>query len=206
MSTGRSPIDEVDELYSRAEQRVLVRRRSEAPEHFISQLYEDLIQAIELLEKGANHYPRDKFDETSLTKQIVDRMACFGYAITAESDSRGHVDVTVTSHRKTVTWLGEAKIHKDYGWLHKGLEQLVGRYTTGRHADAALLIYIYNKNAATVLDSWSTKIKEEKLCELVGEPSKRERTTFNSTHAHPSWGVPLLVRHLGISLYYNPKV
>lgn len=206
MPEESSTLEDLQDLYSRDELRALLRRRSDCRELFIPQLYQDLNLVAGTMEMSANCYPRSNFNETSLTKQIVDRLQFCGYAIGAETDSRGHVDITVTSHRKSIIWLGEAKIHSDYEWLHHGLQQLVQRYTTGRHDDAGMLIYIYNKDAGSVLDEWSRRVAAENLCDLIELPSARQRTGFSSKHKHPAWGNPVTVQHLGVALYFQPPV
>ena len=126
-----------------------------------------------------------------------------GLSVTRETNSNGHVDITVTADhcspmRKK---LAEAKIYDGPEYHLRGLEQLLGRYTTGRECRGMLITYFRKKNIAGLI----TKLREKMDSEL---PLSQQGTTsdhpikwsFLSEHAH-SCGDNLEVGHFGCNLY-----
>lgn len=169
---------------------------------FVDRLYSELNAIIRNIEETAAVRQTD--GEDRLTLDIVLNLRRAGYTVSHDAYVNGHADISVT--QDNFRWLGEAKEHRDYEWLFKGLRQLLSRYATGREDGSALLVYIKNKDAANVLAEWRKRLTETKECELqsTNDSSTGEKLVFWSTHKHNGSGLPIKTKHLGISLYFQP--
>jgi hypothetical protein len=111
----------------------------------------------------------------------------------------------VIEGRDNFLWLGEAKIHQSYDWLLKGFQQLDTRYSTALPGQdvGGLIIYCKQPRVDRVMNRWADYLQEHRqdvsVTECVSHPLVRR-----STHAHASTGLMFKIRHVPISLYFDP--
>ena len=171
-------------------------------EEFVSRLYAEIKRIVEHLESTAH----DKQDdgEDKLTRYVVGLLNQTGYQATHDQDQKGHTDLIVCSG--DYKWLSEAKRHSDYDWLFHGLQQLQ-TYATGREAGYGLLIYIFNQNASAVMDEWRRRLtqSENNHTKCIKDGDGNESLTFWSIHEHQASGTDMNTKHIGVSLYCQPR-
>jgi hypothetical protein len=118
------------------------------------------------------------------------------------------VDLTVEKVRKNWLWTAEAKIFTSLSKVEQGFKQLTTRYSPGNmeEAKAGMIIYILTKNAADKIDSWKKHLERLGDTSLSTAPcSTRPKLAFYSTHDHQDSGLPLNVRHIGVTLHFKPQ-
>jgi len=203
----RTRLDELIELYGTSDVRALLARKMpESKDEFISQLYQDLKTAIDGLERSAHLLQGES--ENGLRTRLLRELRCFGYDARPEADERGHSDLLVEGHHLGVVWIGEAKKHGEYAWLSKGMKQLHTRYTTGRHADMALLVFVFGSDASGVMQEWRRRLVDTRVCGLVDGSCTSDlddELRFDSTHIHVGSGLQVVTRHFFAALYYRPE-
>lgn len=165
-----------------------------------------LAQAVSKLEQNSKNF--QKLDEVGLTGALALALSIPGLTVTQESNSNGHVDLTieadhcVPSRRK----LGEAKIYKGPAYHLGGLEQLLGRYSTGREGRGLLIAYVHDKNIAGLMRKVRSTMDIDLPCKQQGQTVDHLlRWSFISTHAH-SCGENLQVSHIGCNLFVEPDL
>jgi hypothetical protein len=143
--------------------------------------------------------------EVELTAVLVAALSVPGISVTQESHSNGHVDVTISLNYASPAQirLGEAKLYDGYAYHVKGLQQLIGRYTSGRCGRGLMFIYYRRKYIETVI----RRLREEMDANLPLSQSTKTtdgslKWSFLSKHQHSS-GSPLEVVHYGCNMY-NP--
>jgi hypothetical protein len=188
------------------------RLRSIAPE------YIDLVTAatdaqfenafVAILEKKLAALERSKREyqevgEVGLTAFLVAALSVPGLTASQEMHSAGHVDITVEAdhcvpmRRK----LGEAKIYKGPAYHEKGLEQLLGRYTTGREGHGLLIVYFRNPDIAGLVKKLRKTLDADLPLRQKGATSDHVlKWSFSSVHGH-SCGEDLQVDHVGCNLH-----
>lgn len=198
-----SPTDSLENLVEQ------IRRK--APEYldlFTAKTEEEFERAfLPILERAVAGLEANKtnfvnLDEVGLSGVLALALSIPGLTVTQETHSNGHVDLTITadhcvpSRRK----LGEAKIYRGIEYHLKGLEQLLGRYTTGREGMGLLIEYFRNKNIAMLVRKLREKMDEEHPCQQQGETTDHGlQWSFLSVHTHSS-GENLSVGHIGCNL------
>jgi hypothetical protein len=81
------------------------------------------------------------------------------------------------------------------------LEQLLGRYTTGREGRGLLIVYVQNQGIAGLIKKLRDNMNEERPMQQKGETQDHIlKWSFISTHAH-SCGEDLQVGHIGCNLF-----
>ena len=143
--------------------------------------------------------------EEALTHELTKPFRTLGFRA-GEVMNNGHCDILIELDNKDWQWLGEAKKHKDYAYLHKGMNQLLKRYSDGdeNHDHGGMVIYISNVKGKDVIDDWKHYLQHELPCFQQMTPSKKRRDySFNSEHAHDS-GRTFHVKHIGIWLHHKP--
>ncbi|WP_276641346.1 hypothetical protein [Siccibacter turicensis] len=184
--------------------RFLRRLKCNSYDSFIEMLYIDLEAVIKLLEQAAALRQND--GEDRLSSEIINILFGFGYQSSHDSFINGHSDIVVMY--KKYTWIGEAKIHKDYNYLLEGFKQLCTRYSSGSEDDnqGALIFYVKGNNALDVVKKWKTHLQKEKFEDLTfSDCTSRKSLSFFSTHKHDKSGLDYKVRHLAIILGFNPQ-
>lgn len=159
-----------------------------------------LERAVAGLETNKTNFAN--LDEVGLSGVLALALSIPGLTVTQETHSNGHVDLTITadhcvpSRRK----LGEAKIYGGIEYHLKGLEQLLGRYTTGREGMGLLIEYFRNKNIAMLVRKLREKMDNEHPCQQQGDTTDHDlKWSFLSVHTHSS-GENLSVGHIGCNL------
>lgn len=172
---------------------------------FIDILYSDLTEALAIVQENPELRHNDKEDR--LTVEVVGILRGMGYDAAHERKIGGHTDISVRG-RNRFLWIGEAKIHDSYDYIFEGFQQLCTRYSTG-DADqdcGGLLIYITNKNAANVVSKWRERIAGYGVEDLkVLNCEERPDMVFFTTHKHERSGRTFKVKHIGVSIYFDPK-
>lgn len=181
------------------------------PSRILAETYDDFIKVLYLsIDKiiyqiQENPELRQNDSEDRLTVDVRDQLRCLGYDASHDSKIGGHTDLSV---RKGIfLWIGEAKIHSSYDYLWEGFLQLSTRYSTGdsNQKDGGLLIYIRNKDAASVVQKWKEYLKEKNLVSYSCKPCELRSPSFFSTHKHERSGQIFQVRHMPVILYFAPQ-
>jgi hypothetical protein len=123
--------------------------------------------------------------------------------VTRETHSNGHVDLTIEAEHCTPARrkLGEAKIYDGPAYHFKGLEQLLGRYSTGREGRGLLIVYVRKQDIAGLMKKLREKMDIDLPCQQQGKTADHIlKWSFLTTHAH-SCGENLEVSHIGCNLY-----
>lgn len=169
---------------------------------FISQLYDDLDDAIHDMETKKHFYQDAKWGEDELTSIIITFLK--GRLYDAEHDTQhgGHIDLLVKHQMGKFAWLGEAKIWDGPKYIHDGWVQLTERYGTGTLRDdyGGIIIFIKNGNSAKKFEDWqaylSTHVSDAEI------ETEQVPLRFRSTTVHPATALPYYVRHMAVSLYH----
>lgn len=167
--------------------------------------FEALLQkAVIGLETNKTNF--EHLDEEGLSAVLALALTMPGLAVTQETNSNGHVDLTIEaehcmpSRRK----LGEAKIYKGPAYHFDGVEQLLGRYTTGREGRGLLVVYFRTKGIGGLIPKLRSKMDQDCPCQQQGDTVDHQlKWSFISKHSH-SCGEILEVGHIGINLYIEP--
>ncbi len=172
-------------------------------DEFINQLYKDIDNIVFSKEENPELYEQDTEDR--ITIDIKNTLRILGYDASHEAKVGGHADLLVRKNK--FLWIGEAKIHHSYDYLWEGFQQLTTRYSTGdcNQKDGGLLIYIRNENAKNVMDSWQLHLSSKELPDYSSNPCLKRKLAFFSSHKHPRTGEQFRVKHIGMTLYFNPK-
>ncbi len=172
-------------------------------DEFIDELYKDIDNIVFSKEENPELYEQDTEDR--ITIDIKNTLRILGYDASHEAKVGGHADLLVRKNK--FLWIGEAKIHRSYDYLWQGFQQLTTRYSTGdcNQKDGGLLIYIRNENAKNVMDSWQLHLSSKELPDYSSNPCLKRKLAFFSSHKHQRTGEPFRVKHIGMTLYFNPK-
>lgn len=172
-------------------------------EEFYFSLDRLLEKAVIDLESNGKNFK--EVDEEGLTAALTMRITIPGLDATQETNSNGHVDITITardSYPARIV-LGEAKIYKGPVYHLKGLDQLINRYSTGRAHRGLLIEYYRERNITGLVAKLRKKMDDDHPCQQQGETRDHAvKWWFLSTHAHLS-GENLEVAHVGCNLYVD---
>ena len=142
-------------------------------------------------------------NEDQLTTLLLAPLLGAGFAGYHDANFGGHCDIYIEFDDERV-WLGEAKIHSDYGTLYGGFQQLAERYSTGLEGQdrGGFIVYIFNKNAGSVMKTW---------LEYLGANFDGLTSTYDvqslvgqTIHPHVGSGRPLSVVHYPVALHHKP--
>lgn len=170
-------------------------------------------QAFEsVLEKAVTHLEKNKIkfkvlNEEGLSAVFAAFLTIPGLSVTQESNSNGHVDLTIEAdHCHPVrTKLVEAKIYDGPEYHLKGLRQLIERYSTGREGRGLLITYVRNKNISSLVLKLRQKMdKDYPLNQKDKTKELGMKWSFLSIHVHSS-GQDVEVSHVGCNLHISPK-
>lgn len=188
--------------------------RRKAPEllDIISAESEDEFDSafLPLMEKAIIHLEKNKknfasLKEEGLTAVLAARLEAPGLTVTQETNSNGHVDIIITADHCTPirTKLGEAKIFNYYGYHISGLEQLLGRYTTGREGSGLLIEFVRMKNIKELIEKLRERMDKELPLDQIDETTEHIiKWSFLTAHKHSS-GENLTVQHISCNLFYE---
>lgn len=174
----------------------------------------------ELVERGVEwsfarlaENPKDSssMSENALTSVVVAHLRGMAFDVAFDATVGGHCDLVVTYGTRYM-WLGEAKIYSGYSWLLKGYLQLTTRYARGEEgADrGGLLIYMKEGDLPKTMANWQASISAVKskrngaAISVVASPSPP--AAFASTQAHYRTGRDFTVKHLPLSIVWEPEV
>lgn len=172
---------------------------------FVDVLYSDINDIV--LSMQENPELRKDDGEDRLTIEIASILKGMGYNAGHETKIGGHTDLSVRG-RNNYLWIGEAKIHGAYDYLFQGFQQLCTRYATGdaNQDCGGLIIYIKNKDSASVVKEWRERLGGYGLVDLTVSGSEvRPDFVFDSTHKLDRSGTMFNVKHIAVSLYFDPK-
>lgn len=163
-----------------------------------------------LLEKAVRHLEANKtqyamLDEDGLSSVLAGSLAMPGLTVTRETHSNGHVDLTIHADhcRPARTKLGEAKIYDGPAYHFGGLEQLLGRYTTGREGRGLLIEYYRKSDIAVLVKKLRDKMDQDRPCNQQGSTGDHLlKWSFVSAHGHSS-GETVSVGHVGCNLWVD---
>ncbi|GAM99147.1 hypothetical protein U91I_02788 [alpha proteobacterium U9-1i] len=171
-----------------------------------SSFVESVEDAIDHIADRMSENPqlRQEREEDELSIDIVDQLKAMSFDAEHDMTIGGHGDIVVRG-RGSFLWIGEAKKHSSYPWLLKGYNQLTTRYASGLETQAVggLIVYSYGQRVDQVMENWKTFLDENATVEGFGEGGRS--ACFRSTYLSERTGILCTVRHLGISLYFDPK-
>ena len=176
---------------------------AESDEKFETAFDAILGRVIHDLEKNKKNY--DELDEEGLTAVIATGLSMPGLKVTQETNSNGHVDIMISVEycSPVRTKLGEAKIYDGYKYHMGGLEQLLGRYTTGREGRGLLIVYVRKKDIKTKMQDIESRMNKELPHNQSGSTNGHSmKWAFISSHTHSS-GEVLDVCHIGCNLHIS---
>lgn len=195
---------------------------------FLSMLYDDIDLIIKKLSKDKNIYHQGMKDNSENGEDLINTTICNmlemrGWTARHDTSINGHADIVVEVLGEPYQWIGEGKIHSSNSYVHKGLKQLLHRYSTGVDNENAggILIYV-NRTGKTQLDllkGWkrylygknNTKnviINNSKIPYspvISDRDCSKQSLAFFTTHKHPSTGLNYDIRHMIIDFRYEPK-
>lgn len=144
--------------------------------------------------------------EDEISMQVVQMLNAAGISAVHDQHVNGHCDIIV-EHRSGFRWLGEAKVHKDYGWLDDGFLQLSTRYGTALEGKdhGELIIYHRGGKSAEVLSEWKTRLTDQHQDVIVAEDMILKGLYFRTEHDCANSGCRFFVRHTIVPLQHDPK-
>ena len=203
MSSTRESAHDYVEMLKRKAPEYLDLLTAETDEEFESAFDAILENALTCLEKNKKNF--QTLDEEGLSAVLVGAMSIPGLTVSQEKHSGGHVDLTFEADHcmPARTMLGEAKIYRGYRYHKGGLEQLLGRYTTGRECRSLLIVYIRSKNIKGLVEKLRAEMDGNLPLAQKGDTAIHTlKWSFISTHTHSS-GENLRVCHVGCNLYID---
>lgn len=173
-------------------------------EEFDEALEIHIADAVRWLEESANTIGGDS--EESLSHQLAGHLSLRKLiSATRETNTRGHVDITILVTTTARKRLGEAKIYAGYAYHEKGIQQLVERYSTGRERSGYMFCYVKLPDIKGKMEKLQVDCDGCRPCRQSAASIKhRERWAFETHHTHSS-GEDLRVVHFGINLYLAPR-
>jgi hypothetical protein len=151
--------------------------------------------------------PKERQDrsEDGLSMDLITSLQTLGFQASHDTTTGGHCDIVIDG-RYDFLWLGEAKKHRDYDWLLKGFNQLDARYATAtKNQDrGGVVIYHYGPRVDEIMNSWEEHLKTHRT-DVEISPRNKGDLEMNTSHVHKRTGRKYHVRHVIVSLYWDPK-
>lgn len=172
---------------------------------FADVLNDDLDEIVGDIE--CNPQLRQSEQEDRVTHDILCMLHRCGYDASHDEAHGGHADIVVT-HRLGFKWIGEAKFDNDLGYVFGGFQQLCTRYSPGTEKAQAggLLIYARAHRSFEFLCAWRDHLRAMGLDKYTDEAcEKRTQLAFYSIHTHQRTGLPFRVRHVAVTLKFDPQ-
>jgi hypothetical protein len=196
--------DSAAELYERIRRKApayLDLLTSETVEEFEAAFTELLEGAVTHLEKNRTNFA--SLGEVGLSAVLAGSLTMPGLTVTQETNSNGHVDLTIEADQCTPARkkLGEAKIYSGPSYHIKGIGQLLGRYTTGRETPGLLINYVRKKDIKGITAKLRA-IMDKKRPEKQTGPCEDGKLLWSlvTRHKHSS-GEVVSLGHIGCNLY-----
>lgn len=144
-------------------------------------------------------------DEVSLRNYIVTTLQTFGYHATAETYNRkGKTDICIKSDNMIDNALiAECKIWHGEKQFSEAIDQLFTRYLTWRDADAALIIFVENKDFTNTVLKAKSAIEKHHLFERfqIAHINKENVFACGLQHIHDS----KRIINLEVMFFHFPK-
>lgn len=162
-----------------------------------------------LLEKAISHLEKNKknfeqLDEEGLSGVLAGCLSMPGLTVTQETNSNGHVDLTIEADHCTPARikLAEAKIYSSPSYHMKGIGQLLGRYTTGRETAGLLVNYVRKPDIKAITVTLRAKMDED-LPENQTGPCESYILQWSlvTKHKHSS-GEEVSLAHVACNLHF----
>lgn len=164
-----------------------------------------LEKALHGLEKNKKNFKN--LNEEGLSAALALALSIPGLTITQETNSNGHVDLTIEADHcmPARIKLGEAKIYDGPSYHIEGLIQLIGRYLTGREGRGLLIEYVKKPGIRAKMEKIRTQMDATLPLNQSG-PAKDHaiKWAFLTGHRHSS-GENVQVGHVGCNLYVEEK-
>ena len=160
-----------------------------------------LEQAVAGLERDKNKF--EDLDEDGLSAVLGLALMVPGLTVTRQTYSGGHVDLTIELQNSYPIRrkLGEAKVYDGPDYHVKGMEQLHGRYTTGREGRGLVIEYVRKAGIAKLFEKLRARLDNELPLKQKGPTTNHPmKWAFVSVHEH-SCGDDLEIGHIGCNLY-----
>src|SRR3984893_7746551 len=169
MILGKNSAAEYFERLKRKAPEYLDLLTAETEDEFETAFTALLEKAVSYLETNKKNFA--KLDEDGLSAALRGWLSIPGLTVTQETNSNGHVDLTIEADHCTPIRrkLGEAKIYDGPVYHFKGLEQLLGRYTTGREGRGLLIVYFRKQNIAGLVKKLREKMDADLPCQQQGK-------------------------------------
>ncbi|TEU23329.1 hypothetical protein [Alkanindiges illinoisensis] len=192
--------------------------------------YQATFDASKSVDKNKNDL--FKIFEDDINMQIVRSLESKEYEASHDKFSNGHVDIYVELEGYPYIWFGESKIWGGASDIDGGFKQLNNAYSTGDDDECCggIIIYVVDTQLATndILSSWAEMLLEIKtpkvsnsiddlsvscaICDVTDWARKKysdqkslRRNRFNSSHKHPSSGLPYHMRHFTLDLRHERR-
>lgn len=161
---------------------------------------------ISLRRMAENPELRKDRKEDELTIELVTLLRQIDIDAHHEAKVGGHCDITIRGHSDYL-WLAEAKRdNQGIDWLYQGFQQLNTRYSTGlpQHDQGGMILYLYSPNILARMNIWQHHLGETHQG-IAFTACDNNPLSFISTHTHERSGLPYRVRHIPLSLHFEPK-
>lgn len=171
-------------------------------EHEFETAFNSILEiAVMHLESNKKHY--SSLNEEGLTSVFAAAIRVPGLDVKQETHSNGHVDITIelSGSFPARKKLGEAKVYRGPKYHIDAIEQLLGRYTTGRESGGLLLVYFRSANISNLVLKLRERLNADRPFAQSAECTDHVmKWSFVSVHHHKC-GDDLNVSHIGINLY-----
>ncbi|EPM5497404.1 hypothetical protein ACTM7A_001340 [Vibrio fluvialis] len=177
-------------------------------EEWLKRLYKDLNVIIQdIIFPSASFRQKDKEDRFNL--DIANSLKLLGYQASHDRWNNGHPDIFVESPGRGYKWTAESKIHSTYDYLLEGYKQLCERYSSGfQYQDqGAVLVITKNMDIKSLMDNWRKVLAADVGYQKAGVTiydCKLDKMCFMSSHKHSVSGENFEVRHIPISIKFQP--
>jgi hypothetical protein len=170
-------------------------------------LLEQVDPAIDHILQEFSRTPKERQgrSEDALSIDLVTALKMLGFQASHDTTTGGHCDIVIDG-KFDFLWLGEAKIHGAYDWLLQGFNQLDSRYATANQGQdrGGLIIYHFSERSDRVMDAWEEHLRVSRQDVTIEERAKG-KLEMRTIHTHARTGRQYHVRHVIVSLYWNPK-
>jgi hypothetical protein len=174
-----------------------IRRR--APEYLdllTAESDEQFDRAFDLwLEKAIRGLEANKslfadLDEEGLSAVLAQALTMPGLVVSQEQHSNGHVDLTIEAVHSfpARVRLGEAKIYDGARRHYGGLDQLLGRYSTGRDRRGLLIVYFRKADIETLIK----ELRKRMDSDLPHGQQVPQRITSSDGRFYQHTGIPVV--------------
>ncbi|MCT8469434.1 hypothetical protein KZO85_12645 [Chromohalobacter canadensis] len=199
--------------------------QAETYEKFVSAVHEVVDNAVQRVEQQSHLVFDTSNAEDGWTSKVIDNIGNAGLHARPATMS-GNTDITIEQVGGPFSVICESKIigsapgstsNYGNGHLFEGVLQLVSRYATCSSGNdhCILMVLCFKPMAKSVLESWKgfffDKSQEEKFCSRFSElddyvcDAYAGMRGFFTQHIHYTSGCPVKIRHVPVSLFFDPQ-